>query len=129
MVYNDVNVGFAAAREPGYLKLLASGEWVLTLNPDVLLLKNFIKELAGRGSGGCRRVGTVCGKLLTIRASFDLAGYAVAVGFDGHLLLPRCFATWIVAARKSSNGHYLNHEYVFGATAAGGAVPVRQDDR
>src|SRR6202162_3762264 len=36
--YNDENIGFAAAQNQAIG--LCSGEWVLTLNPDVLLLKN-----------------------------------------------------------------------------------------
>jgi glycosyltransferase involved in cell wall biosynthesis len=36
IVYNDENIGFAAAQNQAIR--LGSGEWVLTLNPDVLLL-------------------------------------------------------------------------------------------
>ena len=38
--YNNENVGFAAAQNQAIR--LASGEWVLTLNPDVLLLPNVL---------------------------------------------------------------------------------------
>src|SRR5579862_8560346 len=41
--YNDANIGFAAAQNQAIS--LAKGEWVLTLNPDVLLLSNFIEAL------------------------------------------------------------------------------------
>src|SRR6202451_1125340 len=41
--YNDENIGFAAAQNQAIG--LSGGEWVLTLNPDVLLLKGFIQSL------------------------------------------------------------------------------------
>ena len=47
VVYNDENIGFAAAQNQAIR--MSSGEWVLTLNPDVLLLPNFIQALADSG--------------------------------------------------------------------------------
>src|ERR1019366_8409584 len=67
--FNDENIGFAAAQNQAIG--LAGGEWILTLNPDVLLLPNFIAALVEAGQID-PKVGSVCGKLLTIRASFDL---------------------------------------------------------
>src|SRR6202142_3299457 len=69
VVYNSENKGFAAAQNQAIG--ISSGEWVLTLNPDVLLLPNFIQALAEAGQIDSK-IGTVCGKLLTIRATFDL---------------------------------------------------------
>src|SRR5215472_19008544 len=37
--YNDQNIGFAAAQNQAIA--LSQSEWILTLNPDVLLLPNF----------------------------------------------------------------------------------------
>src|SRR5215813_3169326 len=59
--YNDENIGFAAAQNQAIR--LSQGEWVLTLNPDVLLLKNFIQALVDAGNMD-PKTGTVCGKLL-----------------------------------------------------------------
>src|SRR5271154_2081018 len=64
IVYNDENIGFAAAQNQAIR--VGSGTWVLTLNPDVLLLPNFIQALVDAGQFDAR-VGAVCGKLLTIR--------------------------------------------------------------
>src|SRR5713101_4745351 len=69
VVYNEENIGFAAAQNQAIA--LSSGDWVLTLNPDVLLLPNFIQALVDTGQFD-PKVGTVCGKLLAILASFDL---------------------------------------------------------
>ena len=67
--YNEENIGFAAAQNQAIA--LARGDWILTLNPDVLLLPNFVQELMDAGAADSK-VGTVCGKLLSIRANFDL---------------------------------------------------------
>src|ERR1700678_3473638 len=56
--YNDENIGFAAAQNQAIA--LSGGDWVLTLNPDVLLLKNFIQALVDGGQFA-PKIGTVWG--------------------------------------------------------------------
>src|ERR1700737_3737489 len=68
IVYNNENIGFAGAQNQAID--LSEGEWVLTLNPDVLLLPNFIQALVEAGRID-PKVGTICGKLLTIKSTFD----------------------------------------------------------
>src|SRR5215475_596438 len=68
IVYNEENIGFAAAQNQAIA--LSEGEWILTLNPDVLLLQGFIEALVNAGNLD-PRVGTVCGKLLTMTSTFD----------------------------------------------------------
>src|SRR5262249_27411643 len=46
--YNDENIGFAAAQNQAIG--LTQSEWVLTLNPDVLLLPNFIQSMVDAGN-------------------------------------------------------------------------------
>src|ERR1700680_2931681 len=111
--YNDENIGFAAAQNQAIG--LCSGEWVLTLNPDVLLLKNFIQAMTDAGQMD-PKVGTVCGKLLTIRASFDLPDKQL-VDSTGIYFTPM-LRHLDRGSQEIDNGHYLNFEYVFGATAA-----------
>ena len=111
--YNDENIGFAAAQNQAIG--ISGGEWVLTLNPDVLLLKNFIQALTDAGNMD-PKVGTVCGKLLTIRASFDLPEKQL-VDSTGIYFTPM-LRHLDRGSQEVDNGHYLNHEYVFGATAA-----------
>jgi len=111
--YNDENIGFAAAQNQAIA--LAGGEWVLTLNPDVLLLKNFITALLDAGQSD-PKIGTVCGKLLTIRASFDLPEKQL-VDSTGIYFTPM-LRHLDRGSQEIDNGHYLNFEYVFGATAA-----------
>src|ERR1700736_2222835 len=111
--YNDENVGFAAAQNQAIA--LAQGEWALTLNPDVLLLPNFIQALVDAGQVD-PKVGTVCGKLLTIRATFDLPDKQL-VDSTGIYFTPM-LRHLDRGSQEIDNGHYLKPEYVFGATAA-----------
>ena len=111
--YNDENVGFAAAQNQAIG--LTQGEWVLTLNPDVLLLPNFIQALVDAGQVD-PKVGSVCGKLLTIRATFDLPDKQL-VDSTGIYFTPM-LRHLDRGSQEIDNGHYLNFEYVFGATAA-----------
>jgi len=111
--YNDENLGFAAAQNQAIS--LAGGDWVLTLNPDVLLLPNFIQALVEAGQAD-PKVGSVCGKLLTIRPSFDLPEKEL-VDSTGIYFTP-ALRHLDRGSQEVDNGHYLNFEYVFGATAA-----------
>ena len=111
--YNQENIGFAAAQNQAIG--LSSGEWVLTLNPDVLLLPNFIEELVLAGTVDAK-AGTVCGKLLSISASFDLPDQQL-VDSTGIYFTPT-LRHLDRGSQEPDKGHYLNFEYVFGATAA-----------
>ena len=113
IVYNDDNVGFAAAQNQAIA--LSSGDWVLTLNPDVLLLPNFIHALISAGDMD-PTAGTVCGKLLTMMANFDLPDRPL-VDSTGIYFTPM-LRHLDRGSQEVDNGHFLNHEYVFGATAA-----------
>src|SRR5260370_36932593 len=48
IVYNDENIGFAAAQNQAIG--LSGAEWVLTLNPGVVLLQRFIEALVNAGN-------------------------------------------------------------------------------
>jgi len=113
VVYNDENIGFAAAQNQAIG--LSSGDWILTLNPDVLLLPNFVQSLVDAAKLD-PRIGTVCGKLLTMTASFDIPAKP-AVDSTGIYFNPM-LRHLDRGSREVDNGHYLNYEYVFGASAA-----------
>jgi GT2 family glycosyltransferase len=110
---NTENVGFAAAQNQAIA--LSSGEWVLTLNPDMLLLPDFIQALVDAGRLD-QKIGTVCGKLLTIQASFDLPEKQL-IDSTGIYFTPM-LRHLDRGSQQVDNGHYLSFEYVFGATAA-----------
>jgi GT2 family glycosyltransferase len=113
IVYNEENIGFAAAQNQAIG--LSQGGWVLTLNPDVLLLKGFIEALVTAGNVDVR-VGTVCGKLLTMTASFDFPEEPT-VDSTGIYFTPN-LRHLDRGSLEVDNGHFSNFEFVFGATAA-----------
>jgi len=113
VIYNEENIGFAAAQNQAIG--LSNGEWVLTLNPDVLLHDNFIRALVNAGQSHAR-VGTVCGKLLTMTSHFEKPAQPVvdSTGIYFNPMLRHLDR----GSQELDNGHYLQREYVFGATAA-----------
>ncbi len=113
IVFNDENIGFAAAQNQAIQ--LSQSEWILTLNPDVLLLPNFIQALVEAGNRDST-IGTVCGKLLSMRATFDIPDQPL-VDSTGIYFTPT-MRHLDRGSLEVDNGHYLSFEYVFGATAA-----------
>ena len=113
VIYNDENVGFAAAQNQAIA--LSQADWVLTLNPDVLLLPDFLQALVHAGNLD-PAVGTVCGKLLTMSAGFDFPEKPV-VDSTGIFFTPN-LRHLDRGSLEFDNGHYRQYEYVFGATAA-----------
>jgi GT2 family glycosyltransferase len=113
IVYNQENIGFAAAQNQAIG--LSRGDWVLTLNPDVLLMPGFVEKLVAAGEADAR-IGTVCGKLLSFKSNFEIPDK------------PRIDSTGIYfnpmlrhldrGSQEVDNGHYAANEFVFGATAA-----------
>jgi len=113
IVYNTENLGFAAAQNQAIE--MAKGAWILTLNPDVLMLPNFLQSLveAGQIDTG---IGTVCGKLLTIKATMELPDEPL-VDSTGIYFTPM-MRHLDRGSQEVDSGHYRTNEYVFGATAA-----------
>ena len=120
IVYNEENVGFAAAQNQAIA--MSRGDWVLTLNPDVLLLSNFVTRLLASASMD-PRAGTICGKLLLADASFDIEG-SQRLDSTGMYFTPM-LRHKDRGCMETNNGHYSHFEYVFGATAA--AACYRRD--
>jgi len=113
VIHNDRNTGFAAAQNQAIAS--SKSDWVLTLNPDVLLTPGFLERLveAGEIDG---KVGTVCGKLLSIGPDFK-PYEEPRIDSTGIYFTPaiRHFDRgWGVA----DEGQFENMEYVFGASAA-----------
>ena len=113
VVRNESNAGFAAAQNQAIA--LSRSDWVLMLNPDVLLLPGFIERLVEAG-GTDPRAGTVCGKLLAIGSDFAIPDES-RIDSAGMYFTPemRHFDRgWHIL----DDGRFDQAEYVFGATAA-----------
>ena len=82
IVYNEENIGFAAAQNQAIG--LSSGDWVLTLNPDVLLLPDFIQALVNAGQMD-PKVGSGLRQAADDDRGLRHPGQAGG-GFDRHLL-------------------------------------------
>src|SRR5271165_3561789 len=61
VIYNDSNVGFAAGQNQAIRA--STGEWVLCLNPDVILSPDFITQVVKAGEAH-PEAGSLSGKLL-----------------------------------------------------------------
>jgi len=113
LIQNDRNAGFAAGQNQAIAA--SRGEWVLTLNADVLMQAGFIERLVETGYLDAR-VGVVCGKLLRIGRDLTIPDE------------PRIDSTGIYftpAMRHFDRGwnepddlRFRQTEYVFGACAA-----------
>jgi GT2 family glycosyltransferase len=110
---NNRNTGFAAAQNQAITA--GRSEWVLALNPDVLMQPGFVRRLVDAGALD-PGVGTVCGRLLAIGPGFT------------PLPEPRLDSTGIYFTpemrhfdrgwHEPDDGRYGRMEYVFGASAA-----------
>jgi GT2 family glycosyltransferase len=123
IIYNAENIGFAAAQNQAIA--LSGAEWILTLNPDVLLLKGFLEALVTAGNLD-DRVGTVCGKLLNMTPDFEF-GDKPLVDSTGIYFTPN-LRHLDRGSLQVDNGHFRNYEYVFGATAAAALYRRRMID-
>jgi GT2 family glycosyltransferase len=113
LICNQKNAGFAAAQNQAIG--LARGDWILTLNPDVLLLPGFIARLVDAGRMDAS-IGTVCGKLLTMTPEFGIPPQPT-VDSTGIYFNPM-LRHFDRGSQQVDNGHYRKPEFVFGATAA-----------
>lgn len=113
--YNETNIGFAAAQNWGIRQ--AAGEWLLSLNPDVVLSPDFISELMA-ASEADPRVGMMCGKLLRWRPDQD-PEFTRVIDSTGIYFLPN-LRHLDRGADEPDQGQYDRSEYVFGVTGAAG---------
>jgi GT2 family glycosyltransferase len=113
VIYNEENVGFAAAQNQAIGA--ANTDWVLVLNPDVLLMPGFISAMVAAGEAA-DEVGSVCGKLLTMSAKFELPKRPL-IDSTGIYFTP-ALRHFDRGSQMVDDGSYNEFEYVFGATGA-----------
>jgi GT2 family glycosyltransferase len=108
------NAGFAGGQN---LAIHASegSDWVLTLNPDVLMQPGFIRRLLEAGSAD-PTVGAVCGKLFSIAPGFEPLAES-RIDSAGIYFTPN-MRHFDRGWHERDNRRYDCAEYVFGASAA-----------
>jgi GT2 family glycosyltransferase len=112
-IYNDRNLGFAEAQNQAIRA--GAAEWVLTLNPDVLLLPHFIRTLRDAGQAD-HSAGTVCGKLLSIGPFFRPLDEQ-RLDSTGIFFTP-AMRHFDRGWHEPDTADFDSMEYVFGASAA-----------
>jgi GT2 family glycosyltransferase len=111
--HNEINTGFAAAQNQGMAH--AHGDWLLSLNPDVILSREFISKLVAAGEADSR-TGAVCGKLLRWRPG-EADERTQIIDSTGIYFL-RNLRHLDRGSDQIDRGQYERMEYVIGATGA-----------
>jgi GT2 family glycosyltransferase len=113
VIYNDTNTGFAAAQNQA--ARLAKGDWLLSLNPDVVLSPDFVAKLISTGEMD-PKAGVVCGKLRRWNPGGS-PEFTQVIDSTGIYFLPN-LRHLDRGAGETDNGQFEQIEYVFGATGA-----------
>ena len=112
---NARNAGFAAAQNGAIAA--SGGDWVLTLNPDVVLKPGFVAHLV-EAVRLDHSVGAVCGKLLSIGP--DLVPPASPRIDSAGIYFTASLRHFDRGWNEPDDGRYALPEFVFGACAAAG---------
>ncbi len=113
VIYNETNIGFAAAQNQA--ARLAQGEWLLSLNPDVVLKPDFVAKAVEAGNVD-PTIGVVCGKLLRWMPN-ENPEFSQIIDSTGIYFLPN-LRHLDRGAGEPDHGQFQRIEYVFGATGA-----------
>ncbi len=113
IIYNDTNTGFASAQNQAARS--AQGNWLLSLNPDVILSPDFISKAVSMGESN-PKIGAVCGKLLRWNPEAD-PEFTKVIDSTGIYFLPN-LRHLDRGAGEEDRGQFDKAEYVFGATGA-----------
>jgi GT2 family glycosyltransferase len=113
VIYNDSNVGFAAGQNQAIRA--SAGEWVMCLNPDVVLSPDFVSQLVAAGEAH-RNAGSLCGKLL--RWDPAVESHKTNIIDSTGIYFTRNMRHLDRGAEEQDNGQYDRVQYVFGASGA-----------
>lgn len=113
VIYNDRNVGFAAGQNQAMRA--ANGEWLLCLNPDVMLAPDFVGRLVEAGVAH-PEAGSICGKLL--RWNPATVPHQTRIIDSTGIYFARNMRHLDRGAEEVDHGQYDRLQYVFGATGA-----------
>lgn len=118
-IYNDANRGFAGGQNQGIAA--SRGDWLLSLNPDVMLKPDFLSTLLTAAAQMVaprdgERIGTLCGKLLRWKpgASDERSNTVDSSG----IYFLRNLRHLDRGSDEIDRGQYERREFVIGATGA-----------
>ncbi|HVO78721.1 MAG TPA: glycosyltransferase family 2 protein [Candidatus Bathyarchaeia archaeon] len=117
VIYNDKNVGFAAGQNQAIRA--AHGDWLLCLNPDVMLAPDFVRRLMETGSAH-PGAGALCGKLL--RWDPDADPPQTRILDSTGIYFTRNMRHLDRGAEELDTGQYDRAQWVFGATGAAAMI-------
>lgn len=120
VIYKESNTGFAAGQNEAIRA--SRGDWVLCLNPDVLLREDFVSQLLAAGQAH-PEAGAICGKLL--RWSPGAEPERSHIMDSTGVYFTRNMRHLDRGAEETDRGQYDRVQYVFAATGA--AVMFRRD--
>jgi GT2 family glycosyltransferase len=120
VIYSETNVGFAAGQNQAIRK--SRGQWVLCLNPDVILSPDSITQLLAAGEAHSN-AGTICGKLLRWDAAAE--PHRTCIIDSTGIYFTRNMRHLDRGAEELDRGQYDRAQYVFGASGA--AAMFRRD--
>ena len=113
VIYNETNVGFAAGQNQAIRA--SAGEWVLCLNPDVVLSPDFVRHLVAAGEVH-PETGSLCGKLL--RWNFAAEQHKTNIIDSTGIYFTRNMRHLDRGAEECDTGQYERLQYVFGTSGA-----------
>ncbi len=113
VIYNDRNLGFAAGQNQAIRA--SRGEWVLCLNPDVVLEPDCVTQMVRMGEAH-PEAGTVCGKLLRWNEAAE--EHKTKVLDSTGIYFTRNMRQLDRGAEEPDRGQYDRVQYVAGATGA-----------
>ena len=113
VIYNPRNMGFAAAQNQAVRA--AKGDWMFSLNPDVLLADDFVSRLL-EAAAAHPEAGIVCGKLLRWNPQ-DKIPQTRTIDSTG-IYFTRNLRHLDRGAEETDRGQYDRPQWVFGATGA-----------
>jgi GT2 family glycosyltransferase len=113
VILNQNNAGFAAAQNQAIRR--ACGEWLLSLNADVVLSPNFISQLLAAAQQD-EKAGALCGKLLRWNPGGE-PEFSRQIDSTG-IFFTRNLRHFDRGSEETDRGQYDEVQYVFGATGA-----------
>ncbi len=113
VIYNQQNVGFAAGQNQAIRA--SHGDWVLCLNPDLMLSPDFVTQLVSAGEAHTD-AGALCGKLLRWNPTGE--PHQTDIIDSTGIYFTRNMRHLDRGAEEVDRGQYDRMQYVFGASGA-----------